>query len=562
MPPNRLRRKRGIRRILAKANRLPYTKSLASQPNRLPIANVIAIGVTLAVLALLLFSRLNHYALWDDESVTALDAKGIMKTGDASVLMEHGNIIGYRNGTAVQNFVDRVDPPLQNYLTAASFSVLGLQPWEARLPFAIFGFGAVALVLWGARKEKLTLLIMLGIGLCGNVSLILFSRQCRYYALSIFFTTALIYVYWRWKPTPRTFLTVAGISVLLFAANYLTYLAVYLCLAVDWIFWQRKKWVFNWSMALLVMGPQIVVNGVVGFLWNPLRTNYGGSIYLNSFWDRLTLLLWYWRDLNECEFFALPLIVLALVLGIYLKRPWLVRGCVALAVFLAGIAMISPQSIHITSVADIRYMVPIIPLAIVLEVGALWILLQGSSPLAIAAAVIVFGSNLCNGGPLLPEQLRSTILSYACELFDPPPDPYTLTSDWINANVPDDASIWTVPDYTAYPLMFRAPRALYAWQLDWPPRSDFANMPKIHFKGQEPPDYLIAFGPALGQMAQALQSWGRPDVKYTQVATIDIFWKDLYRPELFWRTFSQVKGYDPKSQAIYIFKRTAPPVSK
>jgi hypothetical protein len=53
----------------------------------------------------------------------------------------------------------------------------------------------------------------------------------------------------------------------------------------------------------------------------------------------------------------------------------------------------------------------------------------------------------------------------------------------------------------------------------------------------------------------------QPGVNYAQVATIDIFWKDLYRPELFWRTFEAVKGYDPKTQAIYVFKRTSPPIS-
>lgn len=511
-------------------------------------------------MGLLLFTGLSHYALWDDEAVTALDAKGIMRTGDASVLMEHGNIVGYRNGVAVQGFCDRVDPPLQNYLTAASFSLFGVEAWAGRLPFAFFGMATVALILWGARREKLSVLIMLALGLCGNVSLILFCRQCRYYALSVFFTTAIIYIYWRWKPTARTFLVLAGLSALLFASNYLTYLALYLCLAIDYVFWHRKKWPFSWRMALLVMGPQVLLNGIVGFLWNPLRTQYGGSIYLNNFWDRLTLLFWYWRDLNVCEFFALPMLVLALVVGLIQKREWLVRGCVVMAAFLTAIALISPQSIHITSVADVRYMVPIIPLAVVLEVGAIWTLLHESSFLAIGAAVVVFGSNLVNGGPFFPGGLRSTILSYTEELLNPPPDPYTLTANWINQHVPDDSSIWVLPDYSAYPLMFKAPRVLYAWQLTWPPREDFASLPKIQFMGQEPPDYLIAFGPNLADMEQVLKSWNRPDVTYVHEATIDIFWKDLYRPELFWRTFQAVKGYDPNSQAIYVFKRTAPPI--
>jgi len=108
--------------------------------------------------------------------------------------------------------------------------------------------------------------------------------------------------------------------------------------------------------------------------------------------------------------------------------------------------------------------------------------------------------------------------------------------------------------------MFHAPKALYAWQLEWPPRPDFAFLPRIHFQGQEPPDYLIAFGPSIDQVTQTIQKSMRPEVKYQQVAAINVFWRDLYRPELFWHVFEPITGFDPKTQAIYILKRTSPPV--
>jgi hypothetical protein len=348
------------------------------------------------------------------------------------------------------------------------------------------------------------------------------------------------------------------LSAVLFASNYLNYLALYLCLAADWAIWRRKEWAPTWRRAIYLFGPQLIMNIPVAYLWNPLRTQHGETLLGNSLWERCVLFFWYWRDLNQCEFFALSVVILALVLGLTTRRPWLVRGCVAIAIYITVIALISPQPVSATSVADVRYLVPIIPLAIVLETGAIWAVLRGAPFLAVAAAAVVFGSNLFNGGPLLPGELRSSIVNYAGELLDPPPDPYTLTSDWINEHVPEGASIWVLPDYSTYPLMFRAPRALYAWQLAWPPRPDFADLPKIHFMGQEAPDYLITFGPSLRVMEQALKSWNRPDVSYAHEATIDIFWRDLYRPELFWRTFSAVKGYDPNSQAIYIFKRNSP----
>ena len=108
--------------------------------------------------------------------------------------------------------------------------------------------------------------------------------------------------------------------------------------------------------------------------------------------------------------------------------------------------------------------------------------------------MLVFGTNLFNGGPLLAWGMRSTILSYLGELSLPQSEPYTPTAAWINANVPTGASVWVTPYYAAYPLMFAAPRALYAWQLTWPPRHDFAGLPAIQFAGRVSPDYIIAFG--------------------------------------------------------------------
>ena len=523
-----------------------------------PRAALIA-GV-LVVMAILLFARLGHYAFWDDEAITALGAKGVMLTGDTSVLMDHGNIVAYRNGAIISEFRDRVDPPLETYLTAASFSLLGSNTWAGRLPFALLGLGTCALILLWARDQSWPVLLVLALGLIGNVSFILYSRQCRYYSLGIFVSVVIAFIYWRWKPTPRTMLLLAGASVLLFAANYLNYLALYLCLAIDYLFWQRKKWPLDWNTALYLIVPQLVLNGTLACIWNPLWTQHGDSIWLNTFSDRLTLFLWYWRDLDQAEFFAIPIMLLALWVGLATRRDWLVRGCVAVAIYITLITIVSPQAINLTTVADIRYLVPIIPLAIAIEAGTICLLFRKRPIVAVLVALVVFGTNLFNGGPLFDSGLRSTLLSYVGELSHPPPEPYTAAAQWIKDNVPEGESIWVLPDYMTYPLIFHAPKALYAWQLEWPPRPDFAFLPRIHFQGQEPPDYLIAFGPSIDQVTQTIQKSMRPEVKYQQVAAINVFWRDLYRPELFWHVFEPITGFDPKTQAIYILKRTSPPV--
>src|SRR4051794_12211910 len=67
--------------------------------------------------AVLLFARLGHYSLWDDEAQTALNAEGILRTGDTSVVIGH-NINVYRGGLLLSGLRDRFTAPLQAYVAA------------------------------------------------------------------------------------------------------------------------------------------------------------------------------------------------------------------------------------------------------------------------------------------------------------------------------------------------------------------------------------------------------------------------------------------------------------
>ena len=544
-----------------------------------PASRPVAIGLVLLAVSVLLFSRLGHYALWDDEAATALAAKGVLQTGDTSMLMEHGNICAYRGGLDIVDFCDHAMPPLDAYLTALSFKLFGIDAWAARLPFALLGVATVALILYWARGESWPVFLVLTAGLLGNVSLILFFRQCRYYGPSIFFTLAIVFVYWRWKPTPRNLVILAMLSVLLFVSNYVSYVMLYACLAVDYAIWKRKEYPPSLRKGLLLFGPQLILNALVSCVWNPFMTSHGAYLAMNSFADRLTLFYWYWRDMDRSEYFSLPVVLVALWVGLKYNRPWMVRGCVAMAVYVVVLSIISPQRAELYADGEVRYLPALIPLGIALETGALCALWERRKVLLAIATVVVFGTNFLNGAwlcdcgmrptfvnpatgqHLLDNGIRVTLLSYIEELISPPPEPYTPVAQWINDHVPEGDSVWVQPDYSTYPLMFHAPRALYAWQLDWPPRPDFASLPRIHFLGQEPPDYLIAFGPYLKEIPEAIHNLNRSDVSYKQVATINVFWRDLYRPELIWRTFQPITNFDPAKQAVYIFQRVNPPIS-
>ena len=90
---------------------------------------------TLVTSAILLFARLGHYALWDDEANTALIGQGVWRTGDTSAVVGH-NVVAYHNGAELENLKERYMPPLQYYIAAPFVGPNDPSSFLARLPFA------------------------------------------------------------------------------------------------------------------------------------------------------------------------------------------------------------------------------------------------------------------------------------------------------------------------------------------------------------------------------------------------------------------------------------------
>lgn len=162
------------------SDRLPAVSGSGISPERLsdvfqrkaPSRTHTAVALTtILISAVLVFSRLGHYALWDDEAQTALFARNVWLSGD-TLAMAGKNIVAYRDGAVLDNMKERYEPPLQHFL-AAPFA--GLWPGSAlavRVPFAVAGLLSVALVFWWLRREQATLLVYLltAMGFIGNVS--------------------------------------------------------------------------------------------------------------------------------------------------------------------------------------------------------------------------------------------------------------------------------------------------------------------------------------------------------------------------------------------------------
>ncbi|HEX3357544.1 MAG TPA: hypothetical protein VHS31_11290 [Tepidisphaeraceae bacterium] len=538
--------------------------------SRLLTTRAIIAATILLIVTLLLFVRLGHYALWDDEAYTALAARAVLATGDTSAIVGH-NLVAFRDGLMLTHLHDRATPPLPAYLAAVSIGMLGDSAFAARLPFALCGLATIAVLLrwvWRDVGDYRAMLI-LGMAIIGNVSFMLYSRQCRYYGPSMFFTVAIAYLYVHFDGTKKSLVPLLVCSMLLLPTNYIHYVAMYACLAIDYLIWGRHRWRMNWRQWAWLLGPQLLFGAIIGWIWNPLNGRLGGLVDegAKSHFQWIEIVWLMVRDSNRNEFGPVLLLLAAPILYFFKRNSWLLRAPLAAVPFLVAssilIPIVLPKDVPISELTgDIRYIVPVIPLYFGIGTLVLYLACGRWKWLAVGLAAPIFLTNALNQLVQLDYHVHSTLYAYVGELHHPLPEPYTPTSQWINDHVEENQSIWVVPNYNLelagyqiYPLMYHAPKAIYAWQLHYPPVGQFEHLPEIHFFNRIMPDYIIAFGPSVGNLMQSF----RPPagVSYQLEAVLNVFWKDMYRPELFWRSFQPIPFDAQKGQGIYIFKKHA-----
>jgi len=534
----------------------------------LPSQKNIKIIITICVLAAAAFFilvNLGHYPLWDDEATTALYAQSVWRTGDTHAILDH-NLVAYNSGAELENLRNRYIPPLGFYLAAPFVGLGGATSWYARLPFAICGLLTIAFILFWLWKSSASLKTwyLMSAGILGNVSLMLYARQCRYYAPTILATTILAFLYIYRDSRKRTFFAIIITSLILFSANYMSYVAAYACILVDYLIWGRKTRPIKYSELAIIFIPQIILGGLLFSLYNPIGKNIFN--YTSSSWlsDKIMLFFLNLREFNGCELGVGILIILAPILYHRTKDKRMLQVPMAMLTYIFVVSILTPP---IFRLAYVRYLAPLIPLAIFTAVLSIKALTVRQKWLAIPIAVLAFGTNILHGGPLTRTdtglafsrvlsvgRFRSTVIDFTRELISPPPSAYRETADWINQNVEDKESIWVTPGIATYPLMYHAPKAIYAWQIITP-SEQFLNLDDIHFFGRMPPEYIIAFGPHVENANRLLSEVKKRNINYVLVKQINRYWYDLIRPELSWHSFFEIKSFSLKTEAIYIFEQ-------
>ncbi|MGA2796142.1 MAG: hypothetical protein ABSE63_01055 [Thermoguttaceae bacterium] len=400
---------------------------------------------------------------------------------------------------------------------------------------------------------------MFSIGLLANVSFFLYCRQCRYYSMAILLTLLIAYMYLNWNGRWPGILLMMLASVILILTHYLAYAGLYAVLACDYLLFGRRQKRLKLGHWLLLMGPQALAGIITVWIYNPIGTRVMPDFPArNILLDKLTLIWWNFRDLNNCEFCVGILILAAPIIYIWTRNVWLLRGAVAIIVYTLAIAILSPQPTVLIPEADIRYLTPLLPLCIGLSALVIASITRHRWFFALPLALLIMGSNVANH-PFSPNQWCSRPVDFAGELLYPRDTSLSVAIRWINDNVQRGESIWVWPNYMELSLMYHAPHPIYAWHLRYPPEEQFASLPSIHFFGQGLPDYFIFFGPFKKKGETTINSLKSIGVEYNLIKVLDIYWDDLTRPEIFWRAFQPKEKFNRDYEAVYIYRHVTPP---
>jgi hypothetical protein len=346
----------------------PASQQLAS---RHPVASASPIGLAsawaftllwLAVSSVLLFWNLGWYPFWGDEADTVIFARNVWETGDTGV--EYGrNYYLYRSGVLLNDMKNRSTPPLAYYIAAPFWGAFGPDHFWMRAPFAFFGLATVGLVcrwLWRSGAS-VSMWLCVGAAVALNVQFLLYARQCRYNSLATLLTLAVAYLYVFYRGKISQVVGIASLLILLAATQYLHFAALGAALLVDYGLWRRHERPLTTRDWLWLGIPIVIVVVPLVWVYNPIGKNSMGDDMTSSFFtDKLKLLWFSLRDMNNCEFGAGIILLLAPLVAWRRRDTTLLRLFVACVVYLLATTLCSPQPMKNADAADVRYLAPLL----------------------------------------------------------------------------------------------------------------------------------------------------------------------------------------------------------
>jgi hypothetical protein len=527
------------------------------------------------LVSVLAIQGLGYNCFWDDEAETAIIAKNLITMGHLTG-WDGRHLCTNRNGNLLDANL-RPHHPFAMYLaTAASFRMFGCTTRAGRLPFVIFGLMALFLLFQMLRSAypSLSVFTHYSVALTAlSTSYLLYIRQCRYYALCIFFAMLALAFYRHCLKKPR-WVMFAGLGASLTALFFSHYL-VMICFAASLLVchlvfharqWGKKEYASAALWCALLLLPAVGFS-IANKVW--IRPDaYTGSLAPLQLLARLCL---YFRDFDA--FGVLPGIVAltGTACAVRLRKKYLeARIFLEFGLFIAAyitiVSIASPQFVKgewFQNLADMRYMVVLIPLGAVCTGALLSMIHVKTKPLAF----LLFCSITCTNVFSLywtVSKIRLLLPSYVYEITHDYLTPYEAVINFLDKNPRFmNDTIVCIPEYCQEPIQFYLGDKLRMGGLldenTTLPSAKVRALPAPLFKDAYFPTLIIAFGWWQAQ-AEAVRYFVRGKYNYVggPEMSLPVFAVDVTRPELPVHSFSCIRNISPE-KALYFFRRIDAP---
>lgn len=514
-------------------------------PEHLVLVAVFLVGV------LLLFYNFDNYYLWGDEGETAFLGKNTLKYG-LPYAFDGRNLYEFRNGYALNSqFLLPLSPWLQYYVTALSFLFWGFTTFASRLPFVIAGAIGPLIQYCFVRHyfhdRKLALITMTV--MYTSVSYLLFSRQCRYYAIVMLFSALVALLYSRFEGRRIEIILTYPLFMLFMASNYLVAAPFMTAMAMAFFLFDDKKKAYRFFFWPLTTAVLVEV-GIILWLFsvggpnNPeVLRNIGPIHFLKVTWL-------YLKDYNFNQLLPLGIFIVLILhwlvswrTGKHSESAKIRKEMAVVATvffFTVILAMLSPESSG-DAHANIRYATVAFPFLFLIQGFAIVKTIRWKAWVGYALLTVTLCSNLMTFNPF-----RSLLYEYVLENYRPFPNAVKAAVTFLETRVGQDDLVLVSPNHMIGPMEFYlGDKVLLCNVIDEQNKNLLAagvTLPRYIYGDDTIPQWVVLFGLDV-DMPHTWRKLKSLDIKQYKIHVLPILGVDLSRPEIFARAFVPITGY-------------------
>ena len=531
------------------------------------------IVIYLTVLAgLLAFWGLGNNDLWDDEASSAVYGRNLMKTGKL-IAWDGRNIMAYGMLALVnEDMIRTFSAPLQYPVAGLSLKIFGDSAAGGRALFVLIGLFSIPLVAaWFKNEFDSEDFWIVALILALSVPYLLYIRQLRYYPLGLTSAAGLLWV-WAVIPHARKYrwwlLLGTFFLFMLIFSQYLHAAAVCAVIAISLV---RERYRNSKNLIFLAV---IILAGLASaaqlLIVNPHLLEQALDSGTTSQISRFARLMFMApRDAVRFEFFPVGMLLFAAAGGVVLGRRGISHLRSILLALAYGLGIIiavslfsqqTPASIAID--ADMRYYIFLIPLSAVVAAKIYELLretrFRGVSELFL---IVLITSNVLTFNFLGRIGLHSRLVQYVGEVSNDYTTGTEAISQFIAEEISPEECIFIVPMTAIAPQLYYHPEHKFCGLV-----TSQAPFAKKHarelredlFWENTVPDYVIVGGRSPHEFSRLLaELYGQST--YELEAALPVFWANVTRPEIPWRSFSPIPIQDPLVHGVLIFHRTSEP---